>query len=267
MASKQTRNGARSNPGSPLRVVSYVRVSTQEQAENGLGADVQREAIREWAADRGHEIVVELADEGESGSLAERDDLGCALRAIRGDAAEGIVVYRLDRLSRDLILQEQLIAEIWRHGSLFSTSAAEASVLKDDPDDPTRKLIRRIIGAVNEFEKDMIVLRLRNGRRHKRKQGGYAGGFIVFGFRNNGGTLEVDPGPAAVVAWIFELASRGVSPGEIARRLDGTPTPQGGKAWSRQAIHGILRNERYVGPVVNRRRFNTARRALKARAS
>ncbi len=56
----------------------------------------------------------------------------------------GIAVYRLDRLARDLVLQEQLLAEVRRMGGqLFTTSAAEAGYLADDPDDPSRRLIAR----------------------------------------------------------------------------------------------------------------------------
>ena len=60
-------------------------------------------------------------------------------------------VYRLDRLARDLIVQETVLAEVKRlGGEVFSTSAAEAGYLSDDPDDPSRKLIRQVLGAVAE---------------------------------------------------------------------------------------------------------------------
>jgi DNA invertase Pin-like site-specific DNA recombinase len=69
----------------------------------------------------------------------------------------GVVVYRLDRLARDLIVQETLLAEVWRMGrEVFSTSAAEQGYLADDPHAPSRKLIRQVLGAVNEYERSMI---------------------------------------------------------------------------------------------------------------
>ena len=65
-----------------------------------------------------------------------------------------------------MVLQEQLIAEVRQmQGHLFSTSAAEQEFITDDQADPSRKMIRRILGAVNEYERDMIALRLRSGRR------------------------------------------------------------------------------------------------------
>ena len=100
------------------------------------------------------------------------------------------MVARLDRLARDLIVQETILAEVRRiGGEVFSTSPAEASYLTDDPDDPSRKLIRQVLGAVSEYERSMVTLRLRNGRRRKAQMGGYASGAPAFGFEARDGDL------------------------------------------------------------------------------
>src|SRR5947209_18158524 len=101
-----------------LDVVGYLRVSTDRQAEEGLGLDVQREAIERWAGEHQHRIVQWCADEGVSGSngLDCRIGLGDAIEALREGQARGLVVYRLDRLARDLVLQEQLLADVRRLG-------------------------------------------------------------------------------------------------------------------------------------------------------
>jgi DNA invertase Pin-like site-specific DNA recombinase len=100
-----------------MKLVAYLRVSTEVQAE-GLGIDVQEAAITEWAGAHEHEIVAEFTDAGVSGSngLDTRAGLADALTVLRTDDAEGMVVYRLDRLARDLIIQEQLLAEA-RHAA------------------------------------------------------------------------------------------------------------------------------------------------------
>lgn len=80
----------------------------------------------------------------------------------RAPLADGLVVFRLDRLARDLVLQEQILGDIWRMGAHgFSTSPSEADFLKDDPDDPSRQLIRQVLGAVAQYERALIALRLR----------------------------------------------------------------------------------------------------------
>ena len=171
-----------------VKIVGYLRVSTDQQAERGLGLEVQRQGIKGWAKTAGHRVVEWTSDEGVSGSNGLEDRLGLAeaLEHLRLGAADGLVVYRLDRLARDLVLQEQLVAEIWRLGAqVFSASLAEVAFLIDDPDDPSRKLIRQVLGAVAEYERSMIKLRLRSGRRRKSQNGGYAFGAPPFGSRGN----------------------------------------------------------------------------------
>src|SRR5947209_5180061 len=143
-----------------MRIVGYLRVSTDRQAEEGLGLDVQRDAIRTWAKANGHRVAKWCSDEGVSGSngLDGRDGLAEALGALRDGRADALAVYRLDRLARDLVLQEQLLAEVWRMGSrVWSTSPSEDAYL--DPngaaDDPSRTLIRQILGAVAQYERAM----------------------------------------------------------------------------------------------------------------
>lgn len=148
-----------------MNVVVYLRVSTDRQAEEGLGLEVQEQAIRAWAREHRHRVVLWARDEGVSGSngFDSRTGLADALEALRSHQSGGPVVYRLDRLARDLVLQEQLLADIRRiGGDVYSTSSAEASYLTDDPEDPSRKLIRQVLGAVNEYERAMIALRLRS---------------------------------------------------------------------------------------------------------
>jgi Resolvase, N terminal domain len=144
-----------------MKVAAYLRISTDRQAEEGLGLDVQEQAIRVWAKDHGHRIVAWYRDEGQSGSngLDRPLGLGDAFRALTDGLARGLVVYRLDRLARDLIVQEQLLMELRGQGAdVFSTSPPEQGYLTDDADDPSRKLIRQVLEAVAEYEGSMIAL-------------------------------------------------------------------------------------------------------------
>ena len=228
-----------------MKLVGYLRVSTDRQAERGLGLDVQEEAIRLWARRVGHRVTRCCRDEGVSGSnsLDTRNGLPEALAALRNGSVQGLVVYRLDRLARDLVLQEQLLAEIQRFGELFSTSDAEADFLVDDPDDPSRALIRQILGAVNEYERSMIKLRLRSGRRRKSEQGGYAYGAPPFGTRAEGRQLVEDPEETDTLQRILELREDGGSLRHIASVLneEGRRTKRGGTRWHPTVIAEIIR--------------------------
>lgn len=206
-----------------MKVVAYLRVSTDRQAEAGLGLDVQEEAIRQWAKGMGHRIIGWHRDAGVSGSngLEQREALPDALATIRSGRARGMVVYRLDRLARDLVVQETLLSEVRRiGGEVLSTALSEADYLRDDPDDPTRKLIRQILGAVNEYDRAMIGVRLRAGRRLKAENGGYAYGSPPVGYRAEAKALVVDESERRAVARARELRDQGKSLRQIAGVLD-----------------------------------------------
>jgi DNA invertase Pin-like site-specific DNA recombinase len=227
-----------------MRVAAYLRVSTDRQAEEGLGLEVQEQAIRAWSRTNGHRVVLWARDEGVSGSngLDTRLGLVDALEALKAGDAAGLVVYRLDRLARDLVLQEQLIADIRRMGAdVFSTSTAEAAYLTDDPDDPSRKLIRHVLGAVNEYERAMIALRLRSGRRRKHDNGGYAYGSPPFGYRAQGRQLIEHPEEQAALRRMRELRGTGASYRDIAASLESEGhRPKRGRVWHPMTIRQIL---------------------------
>ena len=227
-----------------VKLAGYLRVSTNGQAEDGLGLDIQAESIRSWAKSEGHRLVASYDDAGVSGAkeLDDRPGLAEALGAIKSGTAKGIVVYRLDRLARDLVLQEQLLAEVRRlGGQVFTTSAGEAGYLDDDPTDPSRKLIRQILGAVAEYERSLIALRLQTGRRHKASRGGYAYGAPGYGQRAVDGELVVDKDEQKVVTEMRKLRRKGLSYRQIAAQLDAAGwKPKRGESWHPHTVNRIL---------------------------
>lgn len=230
-----------------MRVVAYLRVSTDRQAEEGNGLDIQRDAIRAWAKAAGHRVARYYTDDGVSGSngLESRVALPEAMAHVRDSDGKiaGLVVYRLDRLARDLIVQETLLAELRRMGAhVFSTSAAEAEFLEDDPDDPARRMIRQVLGAVAEYERAMIALRLRSGRQSKAARGGYAGyGSPPYGWRAEGRELVRVPNEQAALELIREQHAAGASLREIGRALEAAGhRPKRGERWHPQALARIV---------------------------
>jgi DNA invertase Pin-like site-specific DNA recombinase len=228
-----------------VRVVAYLRVSTDRQAEHGFGLDVQERAVKTWVRQHGHRLVGIHRDEGVSGSngLDTRLGLADALAAVRAGKADGVVVPRLDRLARDLVLQETLIGEVRRlGGQVFSCSDAEAEFLVDDPADPSRQLIRQILGAVNEYERSMITLRMRGGRERKRAAGGYAGfGSPPYGWEAVDKALVPVEAEQRAIGRIRELRSAGLS----LRNIGGVLTTEGhspkrGGHWHPQTLARVL---------------------------
>jgi DNA invertase Pin-like site-specific DNA recombinase len=226
-------------------VIGYLRVSTDAQAEHGYGLDVQEQAIKQWASREGKSIADFFIDAGVSGSngLDTRIALADALSALRGGIAEGLVVYRLDRLARDLVLQETLLAEVRRiGGQVYSTAGGEADYLADDPNDPSRRLIRQILGAVSEYERSMISLRLRSGRQRKAERGGFAYGSPRFGWEAIDGNLVPLPEEQATLARMRALQGSGHSIRQIAETLnaEGLPTKRTGASWHATTVARAL---------------------------
>jgi site-specific DNA recombinase len=217
-----------------MKVVAYLRVSTDAQAER-LGLDVQKAAVTEWAGAHRHQIAAEFTDAGVSGSngLDTRTGLADAFTMLRSGDASGIVVYRLDRLARDLIIQEQLLAEARQHGwTVFSTSTGEAAYLEDDPGDPSRKMIRQVLGAVAEYERSMIALRLRSGRARKAQAGGFAYGAPPYGYAAVDGALAEVAEEQATLSRILRDHRDGKSLRAIAETLNAEGVkPRRGRAW------------------------------------
>lgn len=204
-----------------LRLVGYIRVSTAGQVEDGLGLDVQREAITLWADREGHHLVDVLGDGGLSGTLPiqERPGLYDALQAIRTGSAHGVVVHRLDRLARLLAVQEAALAAIWEApGRVFEVLGGE--VLRDDPEDPMRTAMRQMLGVFGQLERATVVARMRAGRRLKKERGGYAGGAPRYGWAAQDGDLVRDDAEQAALKRLEQLRAQGLSLRGAARVLE-----------------------------------------------
>ena len=224
-----------------MRAVGYLRVSTEEQL-SGTGLQGQREAIIAL----GHEIVRWCSDEGISGSngLDSRDGLAEALHLLSTGEVEAIIVYRLDRLARDMVLQETLLQDIRKYGQLISCSASETEFCRPDPDnlDPSRKLIRQVLGAVAEYERDMIRLRMKAGLRRHLRAGGRHGHRAPYGWRWENKQLVPMQSERLIVRTIVGWHESGQSSRQIADGLNASeiPGPSGGR-WSHVTVAKIIK--------------------------
>ena len=225
-----------------MNVVGYLRVSTNNQAENGLGLEIQREQVEALCRAEGHQLVAIVADEGVSGrkDAWERAGLTEVLGMIEHDSADGVVVARLDRLARSLTVQEGILATVWRHGGqVFTYDIGE--VKKDDPDDPMRTAMRQMAGVFAELERAMLVKRLRDGRKLKTSRGGHGVGAAPFGYRPGDWGLEEDPAEQEIVREIERLHAEGCNASEIARCLtdSGHRTKRDG-VWYPTSVRRVL---------------------------
>ncbi len=222
------------------KAVSYLRVSGRGQIE-GDGFERQRQAVRKFSKTGGFELVGEYRDEGVSGTteLADRDGLAELLDRIESNGVRVVLVERADRLARDLVVGELLLAEFRKRG--VRVISADGGVELTDSNDPTATLIRQVLGAVSEFEKSVIVAKLRAARdRKSRTRGRRIEGRKPFGHHQ---------AERQAVELIRELRRkpRGgdrLSYAAVADRLnaDGVPT-RTGKPWHGEVVRRIVRRE------------------------
>ncbi|CAN7536919.1 recombinase family protein [Mycolicibacterium frederiksbergense] len=229
----------------PMKLVAYIRVSTANQQE-AYGPDIQRKAIADWAKSGGHKIAAWQTDVI-SGASELRDRAGWreAAALVKAGQADGIVVARLDRLARDVMVQELLLRKLSELGGIvLSTRENENEMLNGESKDPSRKLVRVIMGAISEYDREMTVDRLAAGRQAKAARGGYAHGALPYGYRSAKGKLVEVPQEQAALQKMRSLAAQGVPTREIARVLtaEGYPTKRGG-AWSSPTVSRILNRD------------------------
>lgn len=226
-----------------MRAAAYLRVSTDQQADSGFGLDVQRKAIAAYAKANQIRIAAWYSDAGISGSngLDTRPGLAEAFRSLEAGDATMLLVYRLDRLSRKLGSQITWIERLESRGC-HVVSVTEPDV----GDDEMRNLVRHILGAIGEYERATIVRRMKDGRRAKAEQGGYAYGSPHFGTRSQRdergrGQLVTDEREAAIAARIVKLRGEGKSLREIATALNvAGDVPKRGSLWYPVTVSRVL---------------------------
>jgi DNA invertase Pin-like site-specific DNA recombinase len=201
------------------------RVSTDEQAESGLGLAAQEAACRLCAARLGLELASVHADEAVS-SVDPLDKRPALIEAIaslgKGDV---LIVAKRDRLGRDPIVVAMIEAAIRRRGARVVSAAGEGT----DGDGPSDVLFRRIVDAFGEYERLVIKARTKAALAVKRGRGEKTGGAVPYGFElgqaksgANGKavkTLVPCPAEQEVIELMRSLRAGGLSLDAIAAEL------------------------------------------------
>lgn len=209
---------------------AYLRVSGRGQL-SGDGFPRQNQAIRQYAKTSGIHIVHTFEERGVSGAtdLDHRPALSALIEALHADGVKTVIVERVDRLARDLLVQESIIADLKRNG-FEVISVAEPDLCSDDP---SRVLMRQVLGAFAQYEKAMIVGKLRGARQRKRAKQGRCEGRQPYG---------VHRGEAETLQRMQQLRRQGESYEAIARALDKAGIkPRYAAAWSPVVVNRILR--------------------------
>ena len=255
----------------PQSVVLFIRVSTDEQADSGLGLSAQLHACEALAKLNGWTIAAVFREEGISGgaSLLKRPVLLSAIDSL--EEGQIFLVAKRDRLSRGDVFTTSIIEMAVGERGCRVISAANEGTWEDTPQS---RFQRRILDAVAALEKEQTQERTVNALKVKRAQGELYSP-VPYGFklgepteRKDGNsvrivqTLVADEGEAAALELIARWKAEGKSLGEIARGLDlaGVSTKSGGK-WARSSIQRLL--ARIGGKPAKKKRAGGAYRPVR----
>src|SRR5215211_6963494 len=226
------------------RAILYARVSTEEQARSGYSLAQQLEALREYAAREGYEILEEVQDPGQSGANLERPGMDRVRDIVAAGAVSVVLAQDRDRFSREPAYHYLLKREFEEHGT-------KIRAMNDRGDDsPEGELTDGILDQLAKYEKAKIAERTRRGKLRKAREGRViCGATPTYGFRYNetrDGLLVHEP-EMVLVEKIFRYAAEGVAVRAIQARLytEGVPAPKGGRVWDDRVLRRLITNDVY----------------------
>ena len=207
-----------------MRAFAYARVSTEEQAESGLGLDAQLGAAHTAISERGWTLAGSVVDAGVSGSVPpdRREQLGPVLEALDSGDGDALVVARLDRITRSLLAWAELVERSRRRGWAV-VAVAEGFDLSTN----SGEMAAGVLAVVAQYERRLIGDRTREAMAAAKARG------VRFG-------RPVEHSPT-VRRLVVEMRESGATLQQIADRLtdDGVATPRGGR-WHLSTVKRIL---------------------------
>jgi len=224
-----------------MKAVGYIRVSTEEQAREGISLEAQEDKIKKYVDLHNLELVEVIRDEGKSGKDLNREGIQKIISWCREGKINQLIVYKMDRLTRRTLDLLTLVEEVFKPNGIQFHSITE----RVDTSTAQGKFFLTITGAMAQMERDLISERTREALRYKISVGENVGspplGFLAEDKKLSGIEKELE-----VVEYIKSLKRKRLSLRQIANRLNekGIPTKRGGK-WYAGTVRYILLNARY----------------------
>jgi site-specific DNA recombinase len=232
------------SPAQNSRYVAYVRVSSTEQAREGHSLEAQSKRLEAWALAHGVTLVETIADEGISAKSLDRPGLTRALGLLEAGEADGLVIVKLDRLTRRTRDLLRLVEDVFKEGGAALASVDESI----DTKSAGGRMVLTMLGAMATWEREILGERTRFVLQMLKGQGVRLGaipyGLYNTGFRDEDGRVILDElrPEGLIVREILKRRKAGESLRAIANDLNerGIPTKRGG-TWHASTIRYILR--------------------------
>ena len=217
-----------------MKAIGYVRVSTDEQAKSGLGLEAQIAKIKAYAELFDIELTEIIMDEGISGKTLDREGLQRAIKILKDKKAEGMVIAKLDRLTRNVADLGTLVSTVFDKAELYSVSE------QINTKNAAGRLVLNVLVSVAQWERETICERTKDALQAKKARGEKTGGNTPFGFDVINGKLVKNEEEQAIISEIKNLKNKGLSLRKIAEVLNAKGiTTKNGKTWTATQIQRI----------------------------
>lgn len=218
------------------RVVGYIRVSTEKQADGGISLAAQRAKIEAYALALDLELVAVVEDPGASAKTLDRPGLRSALGMLTSGKADALLVVKLDRLTRSVRDLGELVERFF--ATRFSLLSLSDSI---DTRTAAGRLVLNVLTSVAQWEREATAERTRDALRHKASKGEFCGGNAPYGYSVENGVLVSNEAEQAVLRVVSQFKAAGLSLRAIASELDRAGlAPRSGKAWQPQQIKRMV---------------------------
>lgn len=223
-----------------MKAIGYIRVSTEEQANSGLGLDAQKLRIEAQASALGYELSEIIEDAGKSGKDLNRPGAQRILELVKTKAADAVIVLKLDRLTRS-------VRDLGLLLDLFTKSEVALIAVTESLNTSTAsgRFMVHLLGSVAQWERETISERTTAALAVKRARGERLGGYAPYGWDDVGGKLVRNEHEQRGIKSMIEAHRAGCSLRQIADKMEyfGYPTKNGKTKWSAQSIKQVIERE------------------------
>lgn len=250
--------------------VAYLRVSTEAQTEK-YGLDVQKQKILDFCEQKGIVIDRWYIDGGYSGSNIDRPEIQKLLDDAEGGMIQRVFIYKLDRMSRDVIDTLTLLYRVLPKYGVEIVSMTEDLRFEN----PMDKVMIGVNAIMGQYEREVIYMRTRAGMKERVKKGLWMGGGRVpigYYYDRNDGILHPHPEQAEIVRKAYRMYIDGYSCENIARILGISTDRTVFGILNRKANIGLIEynGEVYKGlhePIIDEKTFYEAQECIKKRST
>ncbi|MBA4417409.1 MAG: recombinase [Syntrophus sp. (in: bacteria)] len=220
-----------------MRAIGYTRVSTDEQAREGISLDNQKAKITAYCELNDLDLVEIIEDAGKSGKDLNREGIQSLLGKVKARQIDAVVVYKLDRLSRR-VKDTLTLMDLIEKKSVAFHSITE----RIDTKSAMGKFFLNIMASMNQWERDTISERTHDALQHKIDKGERAGQ-IPYGWTlgEDGKTLLQNQTEQEAIRLIKDLKGKGYTLRSICEKLTREGHKATGKSWHPQTVSNILK--------------------------